>query len=494
MPRTVLDRGLSGACALVVLVGLFTFCVFSTILTAFKVKSEEKYYLRIEFYNSTESELVASEELTQDYASRMDESNLWQLIRKLFHTDSIALGLLLAVFAGGAVFLTLAMHMLAVLYHNPRTPMTRRLESYSGLARWGFSYPVFVALFSATIGQDFVESQSRTFSSDDDESALVLNRWTYCMLGRYSSAALLFTVSLFLTQVFNYIIFYLGRTQRPLPSPSEMIMRYQHEPTWSLRSRTAERRGRARRRGFTTFPLLVSLVCVCVGLFMPVVHIAEVFSQDLDVEFMFDGAAETSTFEYVVHKSSKFSVWGLSKLALRGHTLAQRRKYARPATKFLLQALCCCGPVIRALVSLLLWLVPTTTILHQVLLACMEAASTVICADVAVVVLIISHFELKHFVMAEFKSGVADQSKKLNIKFTGWFAALVAGVLLEAATSSWVRWRLSCELVDGTGPARLRTFKDWLLSSEETWGDSEVQLHKQEQNQLLPEETKEFYD
>ena len=89
------------------MLGLFTLCVFSTVLKAFKVKSEEKYYVRVDFYNSTESELVASEEVSEDYVSRMEESNLWQLIGKLFETDSIVLGLLLAVFAGGAVLLTI---------------------------------------------------------------------------------------------------------------------------------------------------------------------------------------------------------------------------------------------------------------------------------------------------------------------------------------------------------------------------------------------------
>ena len=68
------------------------------------------------------------------------------------------------------------------------------------------------------------------------------------------------------------------------------------------------------------------------------------------------------------------------------------------------------------------------------------------------------------------------------------YAALIIGAFLEAATSSWIRWRLQCELEDGTGPARLRTFRDWLFSAD----DAEPPLNKeQEESQFITEESKE---
>ena len=86
---------------------------------------------------------------------------------------------------------------------------------------------------------------------------------------------------------------------------------------------------------------------------------------------------------------------------------------------------------------------------------------------------------------------MASVATSLELDATGQYACLLLGALLESATSAWIRWRLGCELEDGTGPARLRTFRQWLLSTDDY--DDDVFERPPEKDRLLPEESKELF-
>ena len=197
----------------------------------------------------------------------------------------------------------------------------------------------------------------------------------------------------------------------------------------------------------------------------------------IDVEFDFSETIDT-----------EISACDISTYMDAGNDIGQNTAYANALANLLFWGLIIGVPLVRSALCLVMWLVPFTTTTHHIYLHFIEFISVVACADVFAIILGFAFVEMWDFFIDSLEDGFEDNIASDSMSPEAAYAALIIGAFLEAATSSWIRWRLQCELEDGTGPARLRTFRDWLFSAD----DAEPPLNKeQEESQFITEESKE---
>ena len=420
----------------------------------------------------------------------MAYGNVWHLAKKFYEYKATVLSFWIPLFAGVMVPVAIFAHLYGVFFHNSRERMSRKMELMHGAGRMGLCYPVFLGLYIACVGFQGESSQSASVYSDDaSEEVIVKAKYGIAMLVKCCHGGIYFAILLVCAQLLQRFIYVLGRTERPVPSIAEIRARMRHEPTWSLRSRTAERRGRARRRGFTAIPLCISLICLGYGLWMPTLVSEMTYDQDIAMITEFQSVAIDENFVFVLDASYEIGAFDMPTYLAEGYGMSQKTGYTEILGNLVFYGLVIGAPLCRALLCLIMWLVPFTTTTHHIYLHFIELLSVICAADIFAIMSGFACLELDGFFLDSLDAGTSDTVDSYSISPEAAYAALLVGSLLEGATSSWIRWRLQCELEDGTGPARLRTFRDWLLSAD----DADPPLNKeQEANGLLPEESKEY--
>ena len=253
------------------------------------------YYTTGQYYEITNGTLTLALEEVFDTSDdmTMETANLWHLAKKFHDYGAVLFAFWVPLFAGVLAPLAIFLHLYGVFFHNSRERMSRKFELVHGMGRMGFSYPIFVALFAAVVGFKGATSDDTVIDNSSDTEEIVIGaEWDVRILAKICHGAPYFAGVLCAAQLLARFIYVIGRTERPIPSVAEIRARIRHEPSWSLRSRTAERRGRARRRGFTAIPLLVSLLCLAYGLYEPSVDTSVTF--ELDLALVTDRAAKES--------------------------------------------------------------------------------------------------------------------------------------------------------------------------------------------------------
>lgn len=420
----------------------------------------------------------------------MAYGNVWHLAKKFAAYKATLFSFWIPLFAGVVVPVAIFAHLYGVFFHNSRERMSRKMELMHGAGRMGFCYPIFLGLYIACVGFEGLGRQTANVYSDDaSEEVVVTAKWGIAMLIKACHGGVYFAVMLVCAQLMQRFIYVLGRTERPVPSIAEIRARMRHEPAWSLRSRTAERRGRARRRGFTAIPLCISLLCLGYGLYSPTIVSDMTYDQDLALVTEFEDVAIDESFNFVLDSTYEIGAFDMPNYLSEGYGMGQATGYTEVLGNLVFYGLVIGAPLARALLCLIMWLVPFTTTTHHIYLHFIELLSVVCAADIFAIMAGFACLELDAFFLDSLNAGTAETVSSYSIAPQAAYAALIVGALLEGATSSWIRWRLQCELEDGTGPARLRTFRDWLLSAD----DADPPLNKeQEANGLLPEEAKEY--
>ena len=416
---------------------------------------------------------------------------MWHLAKKFHVYGDILFAFWIPLFAGVLAPLAIFLHLYGVFFHNSRERMSRKFELVHGMGRMGTCYPIFIAIFVATVGFNATDSLSKTVeNTSDTEEIIITSNWEVNVLAKMTHGAPYFAATLVAAQLLCRLIYVIGRTERPIPSIAEIRARIRHEPSWSLRSRTAERRGRARRRGFTAIPLCVSLVVLAYGVYSPVIESEITYDQNIALVTEFQDHAIDADFSYTEEVTKDISACDIATYMDEGEGIGQDKTYSNALANLVFWGLVIGAPLLRSLLCLVMWLVPFTTTTHHIYLHFIELLSVVCAADVFAIILGFSCVEIWDFYVDSLEDGFEDNIDTYSFTPQAAYAALFLGAILEAATSSWIRWRLQCELEDGTGPARLRTFRDWLFSAD----DAEEPLNKEsEDGHLLPEETKEYY-
>ncbi|KAH8046668.1 sulfuric ester hydrolase [Aureococcus anophagefferens] len=346
------------------------------------------YYTAAQYYEVTNGTATLTLEEVFDTSDdkTMETANLWHLAKKFHDYGAVLFAFWVPLFAGVLAPLAIFLHLYGVFFHNSRERMSRKFELVHGMGRMGFSYPIFVALFAAVVGFKATSDDKVIDNSSDTEEIVIGAEWDVRILAKICHGAPYFAGVLCAAQLLARFIYVIGRTERPIPSPSVDTS--------------------------VTFELDLALV-------------TEFQDVKIDAEFDFSETVDT-----------EISACDISTYMDAGNGIGQNTAYA------------------NALANLLFW------------------------------GLIIGMWDFFIDSPRTAEDNIASDSMSPEAAY----AALIIGAFLEAATSSWIRWRLQCELEDGTGPARLRTFRDWLFSAD----DAEPPLNKeQEESQFITEESKE---
>ena len=248
------------------------------------------------------------------------------------------------------------------------------------LGRIGFFFPLFVCVYCESIA---VHETNDTM------------RWT--VVGRPLASAMAIALLVFMGQLLERL------SQQTFPFDDDDD---DTSTVVSLRSMASSRR--PDRRGYTTIPLVLSLVLLSLGLFMPV--------------------ARVSTSRTVAFAT------------INGTALAV----------FLVRGLCVVLPLMRASFALVAWFLPMNTSARKVSELFMAFASSIVCHDILAFIFLISANDMARFIETTFS-------------LEPWVAPLLFGVITEHLTSTWIRYRLRCEIRRATKPdAPLISFATYL--------------------------------
>jgi len=411
------------------------------------------------------------------YETQMGRYKFWGLTQALARHGCLALGLCLAL-CGLAGEVAVASTAVAIVRHNPRYLASRRLAVLGTVGRFALVFPLLACVYVAMIGNDFEQTDEMGPFEFDGNEIVVEADWKRAILGELLSGVAWSTAVVIVAQLLCRLVLLLGRASRARfweELCGDDVDAFLEEDdtdacrtTWSLQSRTDDRRS-TRRRGYTTAPLVVSVAALAIGLFTPIAHIYGHVSQEVRFESVVAGVTLEETFEFrSSRQSTTLSAWGLASLLVDKHGIhgVCKTKYAELLGLGLVHGLVVILPLFRATLALLLWLIPVSTAAHRVALVFLEFASTLVSHDMFAFAVALAALELERFVVKSLDNGLSGETHDYRVALTGWFAVLVVAAIVEQATSAWVTWRLTCELAPPDSPTRVMPFFEWLKADD----------------------------